>query len=275
MTDQRRVSPRRGGLGAAAFGFAALLGTAAPGLADDDGRAEALRRCSAIEQDEARLACFDAVSIVLDRKTDGADREAEQIDREAEDVNRERARLEAERARRALEMERLASEQAARARQLELEEQAALLARREQALAAEQARIEAEARAMEEAAQDAARRGGEEVEEAGDGSREINSEPADPVAAFGANDLPADDSEDRAEEDLDEVTLPVERYRFANTGKLVLFLENGQVWRQKDGPRIHVGKKGIETVRLRKGWVGSHFMQVNGTGRQYRAERLR
>ncbi len=279
------------------------LGLAGPAGAQSANADKAFQRCAAITDSEARLACFDAVTLALDGARDAArsvsqeeTQAAEQVRREADLARREAeqavesVRLEAEQ--RKLDLERREAELAAREARLEAERLATEKAREEARRAAEQARA-----ATERAAQEKARREAEaavarvEAERQQAESRSdskgaeasgglaaglTRDEASDPAASFGQEDV-AQSNQSREEKDSPpkEITVPVARHRYNNANKLVVFLENGQIWRQKDGTKIFVGKDGISELRLKRGLMGSYFMQLDSKGRLYRAERLK
>ncbi|MCF6215613.1 MAG: hypothetical protein L3J58_05505 [Emcibacter sp.] len=63
------------------------------------------------------------------------------------------------------------------------------------------------------------------------------------------------------EKDLKEITLKVRKSAYTATKKFVLFMENGQVWKQKDGGKIRLPKGAFEVV-IKKGMIGGFNMIV-------------
>ncbi len=63
------------------------------------------------------------------------------------------------------------------------------------------------------------------------------------------------------EKDLKEITLKVKKSVYTATKKFVLFMENGQVWKQKDGRKIRLPKGAFEVV-IKKGAIGGFNMIV-------------
>ena len=61
--------------------------------------------------------------------------------------------------------------------------------------------------------------------------------------------------------DLKEITLKVKKSAYTATEKFVLFMENGQVWKQKDGRKIRLPKGQFEVV-IKKGAIGGFNMIV-------------
>lgn len=72
--------------------------------------------------------------------------------------------------------------------------------------------------------------------------------------------------------------LPVARVSAGRFGKLTVYLENGQVWRQTDTYRISAPDDdeldGL-TAEVDSGLFGSHFMELSHNSRRFRAERVR
>lgn len=72
--------------------------------------------------------------------------------------------------------------------------------------------------------------------------------------------------------------LPVDRVTEGRFGKLTVYLENGQVWRQTDTYRISAPDEdelnGL-TAEVDSGLFGSHFMELSHNPRRFRAERVR
>ena len=58
-----------------------------------------------------------------------------------------------------------------------------------------------------------------------------------------------------------------QKYRF--------YLENGQIWEQKDDSRIFVPKNGENTVTIKKKSLGSFMLRANNKGRSVRVNRLK
>lgn len=61
--------------------------------------------------------------------------------------------------------------------------------------------------------------------------------------------------------ELTEITLKVMKYQYTVTKKFVLFMENGQIWKQKDGNRIRL-PKGEFNVIIKKGMLSGYNMIV-------------
>ncbi len=63
------------------------------------------------------------------------------------------------------------------------------------------------------------------------------------------------------EKELKAIKLTVVDVAYTLTKKFVLFMENGQIWRQKEGKRVRLPKKKFE-VEIKKGMVGGFTMTV-------------
>jgi hypothetical protein len=74
---------------------------------------------------------------------------------------------------------------------------------------------------------------------------------------------------------LDRLSLVVIETATSGRGKLVVFMENGQVWRQIDADpeRVRV-PRGDLTAEIRTGSFGSHTMRLNG-GKSFKVRRVR
>ena len=75
-------------------------------------------------------------------------------------------------------------------------------------------------------------------------------------------------------EDLDRVTLAVQRAYVGGDGKWTFELEGGAVWVQTDAERLARDPRKGSTVAIRKASMGSYFMNVDGQ-RAIRARRLK
>ncbi|WP_300395725.1 hypothetical protein [Henriciella sp.] len=76
------------------------------------------------------------------------------------------------------------------------------------------------------------------------------------------------------EDDIDQLTLPVSRVEQARSG-FIVYLENGQVWRQIDNKRVYYSKKrGVEEATIKSAALGSYMMKFDD-GVLFRVERVR
>ncbi|MEM5516862.1 hypothetical protein WNY37_07860 [Henriciella sp. AS95] len=72
---------------------------------------------------------------------------------------------------------------------------------------------------------------------------------------------------------IKEVTLPIDRIEKSRTGKLTVYLENGQVWYQIGYEEVRYSKrKGAEMATIKSAALGSFMMKLDG-GRAFRVRR--
>ena len=74
------------------------------------------------------------------------------------------------------------------------------------------------------------------------------------------------------DEELNRVTVAVDRVRADAYGKAIVTLENGQVWRQIDDTRVLAIRRGAEMAEIRRASLGSFKMKLDN-GRSFRAKR--
>ncbi|NOZ43083.1 MAG: hypothetical protein GXP02_07980 [Alphaproteobacteria bacterium] len=73
---------------------------------------------------------------------------------------------------------------------------------------------------------------------------------------------------------LNTIRPKVVKYLYTNSGKFVLFMKNGQVWKQQDDGWIHL-PKGEFKVKIEKGAFSSYNMIVPGRISIIKVKRLR
>lgn len=96
---------------------------------------------------------------------------------------------------------------------------------------------------------------------------------------FGAEHLPqeakADDDDD---DDVDSIEAGVADIGRSYNGKIIVFLDNGQVWRQIDAdkstPYIRSNIEGM-TARVKRGFLGSYFIRLSGTHEAFKSRRVK
>ncbi|VAV93293.1 hypothetical protein MNBD_ALPHA01-191 [hydrothermal vent metagenome] len=76
------------------------------------------------------------------------------------------------------------------------------------------------------------------------------------------------------EKELKDITLKVVKYTYTASKKFVLFMENGQVWKQKEDGRIRLPKGEFE-VRIKKGAFSGYNMIVPTKKTIIKVKRLR
>ena len=97
---------------------------------------------------------------------------------------------------------------------------------------------------------------------------------------FGAENMPSTRQKvEQAEQEVDSITAGVTDYAFTPFGKFIVFLDNGQVWRQIQGdsgdkPLFHRNAKDNK-VTIERGLIGSYNLMVNDSTRTYKVERVK
>jgi hypothetical protein len=97
---------------------------------------------------------------------------------------------------------------------------------------------------------------------------------------FGADNLPSTKAKvEEAESEVDSISAGVTDYAFTPFGKFIVFLDNGQVWRQiagdsGDKPMLHKNPKD-NTVTVERGLIGSYNLMFNDSTRTYKVERVK
>jgi hypothetical protein len=98
-----------------------------------------------------------------------------------------------------------------------------------------------------------------------------------PKPELGREELPKADSPAAAEQG-DSVTLVVSDISLTRTGRLVLALDNGQVWQQIDGDGARFtpqGKVEGSHVTISRGLFGSYNLQFAGHNAMYKVRRVK
>ena len=94
---------------------------------------------------------------------------------------------------------------------------------------------------------------------------------------FGADQLPQKQASVEKHE-IDSITAGLQEYAKTPFGKFIVFLDNGQIWRQLQGDEgiVHFPRnlKGVH-VEISRGLLGSYNMQVIGSARSYKVERVK
>jgi len=97
---------------------------------------------------------------------------------------------------------------------------------------------------------------------------------------FGSENLPSTRQKvEQAEQEVDRITAGVTEYAFTPFGKFIVFLDNGQVWRQIQGdsgdkPMFHRNAKDNK-VTIERGLIGSYNLTLNDSTRSYKVERVK
>jgi len=101
---------------------------------------------------------------------------------------------------------------------------------------------------------------------------------------FGADQLPkappppAQPGQPAPPEEIDRITAGVTEYAFNPFGKFVVFLDNGQVWRQDQGDadKAHFEKNPKDNkVTISRGFIGSYNLKINDSEKIYKVVRMK
>jgi hypothetical protein len=96
---------------------------------------------------------------------------------------------------------------------------------------------------------------------------------------FGSENLPAAPTkEEEAPAELDSIAAGVTEYAFTPFGKFIVFLDNGQVWRQIQGDADHAIFRKVakdNKVTIERGFIGSYNLTLNDSSRVYKVTRVK
>lgn len=99
------------------------------------------------------------------------------------------------------------------------------------------------------------------------------------VAQFGSDKLPATHTkEETAAAEVDSVTAGVTDVAYTPFGKFIVFLDNGQVWRQIEGDADHaIFKRPAKAnkVTISRGFIGSYNLTLNDSDKLYKVTRVK
>ena len=76
---------------------------------------------------------------------------------------------------------------------------------------------------------------------------------------------------------IDSIAAKVSDYAFNPIGRIVVFLDNGQVWQQLEGDtdRVHFQKGQVNAVVISRGALGSYNLRVNDSGPAVKVRRIK
>jgi hypothetical protein len=96
---------------------------------------------------------------------------------------------------------------------------------------------------------------------------------------FGSDKLPETlAKEQSAAVAVDSITAGVTDFAYTPFGKFIVFLDNGQVWRQIEGDTDHaIFKKPAKSnkVKIGRGFIGSYNLTLNDSARVYKVTRVK
>lgn len=97
---------------------------------------------------------------------------------------------------------------------------------------------------------------------------------------FGADNLPRPEAPPpaagapAAPEQIDSISAKVTDYSINPFGKFIVFLDNGQVWKEMDVDKAHFESSG-NTVMIERGAIGSYNMHINDSNKVYKVVRIK
>jgi hypothetical protein len=74
---------------------------------------------------------------------------------------------------------------------------------------------------------------------------------------------------------IESITATVTDYSINPFGRFIVFLDNGQVWKQIDSDVAHFSKGGSNTVLIERGIMGSYNMHINDGNHVYKVTRVK
>jgi hypothetical protein len=96
---------------------------------------------------------------------------------------------------------------------------------------------------------------------------------------FGSDQLPETHAKaEAAAQEVDSITAGVTDYAYTPFGKFIVFLDNGQVWRQAQGDADHATFRKIakdNKVTITRGLIGSYNLMINDSERVFKADRVK
>jgi len=75
---------------------------------------------------------------------------------------------------------------------------------------------------------------------------------------------------------LESISAKVTEFAYTPFGQFIVFLDNGQVWRQIEGDTDHANfnRKG-STVTISRGWLGSYGLTIEGSDKVFKVKRVK
>lgn len=86
------------------------------------------------------------------------------------------------------------------------------------------------------------------------------------------------EAEQKKTKEIDSITAGVTEYAYNPFGKFVVFLDNGQIWKQIQGDSDRAQFKHDpkdNTVRISRGFIGSYNLQINDSNKIYKVTRIK
>jgi hypothetical protein len=93
---------------------------------------------------------------------------------------------------------------------------------------------------------------------------------------FGGDNLPRPEPAPGAARPIESITASVKEYAITPTGKFVVFLDNGQVWRQQQADTGTARFKSRDNkVVISRAMLGSYELQLNGGNKTFKVNRVK
>jgi hypothetical protein len=97
---------------------------------------------------------------------------------------------------------------------------------------------------------------------------------------FGSESVPPPPAQpgEPPKEEVESIAAGVTEYSFTPFGKFIVFLDNGQIWRQIEGDadQAHFSKVATDNkVTIERGMLGSYNMLINGGEHVYKVRRVK
>jgi hypothetical protein len=96
---------------------------------------------------------------------------------------------------------------------------------------------------------------------------------------FGSDQLPETHAKVEAgAHEVESITAGVTEFAYTPFGKFILFLDNGQVWRQQEGDSDHATFHRIakdNKVTIDRGLLGSYNLMINGSEKVFKVDRVK
>ncbi len=96
---------------------------------------------------------------------------------------------------------------------------------------------------------------------------------------FGSENLPSTrEKQETAKSEIDSITAGVTEYAYTPFGKFIVFLDNGQVWRQLEGDSDHAYFRKIpkdNKVTISRGFIGSYNLTINDSRKMFKVMRVK
>jgi len=101
------------------------------------------------------------------------------------------------------------------------------------------------------------------------------AKPVAPEALFGSERIPKESRAAAGQpEEADTISSALKSFSYTPTGRVIVTLANGQVWRQIDGDTSQFRAKEGETITIERAILGSYNMTVSSHTRMFKVRRV-